>query len=238
MQINRDSALKFGIILGLLSLIGCRLGNRVEYPPNPDQISGYYSTAAQFMKLCINAEETRCTEVSAHQAPPEIAAVMTDPVALILKDPSTGRASWVGTDGQNYSLPVTVGSDQSLSFLGSSAPQVLWADEKCTSQLWLEEKGGLNSADKGKAWGKSTLSGRAELDVQVIRIFDGDCKASLKEMQICYQDSTQCGGSSDEENTAYQEYIKSIFDRHIEEGLLTAEEIPSITQIGYQVFYQ
>ena len=234
-----------GALIGAAALLaGCpRLGNNVVHNENPDKISGYYESQAQSLELCSQnspTAKTLCSQVAANLVPAMIGSVITNPLALIVKDLASGKAYFVGLGGDQPALPVYVDpTDLTLSFLGSTGSEMLWTDEACTTKLYIEEHG-LVSRGKGPftSGSKLSLSGRVQLEVDVIRAFEGSCTDSLAAMAKCYDQAKYCGGSTDSENAANQAWVQSLFDANIRAGTMTVSDIPTVTRTAYHVSYQ
>jgi len=241
---NRKHA-GLGALIGAAALLaGClRLGNNVVQSENPDKVTGYYESQAQTLELCSQnspTTQTMCSKVATNLVPSMIGSVMTNPLALIVKDLSTGKAYFVGLNDSQPALPVYVDTkDLSLSFIGSTGSEVLWTDETCTTKLYIEEQGTVVQG-KGPftSGSKLSLSGRVNLEVDVIRVFEGTCSDSLTKMAKCYEQLKNCGGATDAENTANQAWVQSLFDAYIQAGTMTLGDIPTVTRTAYHVSYQ
>ncbi len=236
---------ELGALVGAAALLtGClRLGNNVVQNENPDKITGYYESQAQSLELCSQnspTAKTLCSPVATNLVPAMIGSVLTNPLALIVKDLSIGKAYFVGLNESQPALPVYVDPKSlDLSFIGSTGSEILWADEACTTKLYIEEEGAvIRGKGPFTSGSKLSLSGRVQLEVDVIRVFEGSCSDSLTQMAKCYEHAKYCGGATDAENSANQAWVQSLFDAYIQAGTMTLADIPTVTRTAYHVSYQ
>ncbi|MEK7690425.1 MAG: hypothetical protein AAB425_05330 [Bdellovibrionota bacterium] len=234
----------FTIALIATSATSCRVGNKVEYAPQPDTLknkSGYYETELKSLRFCAVTEETICTETVLESAPELITSIMGNPVALIVKEESTGEGYLVNpADDTPTGLPIFVDKDNKLTASGAWPSEVFWKDEKCTSTLFLLEDGSISryaSASTGAAG--YPISGRMEIEVQVILQIDGDtCKDELTKAALCHEDATLCEEATEAENTVSHDQLQAMFKPYIDAGTMTAADIPGITILAYSVYYK
>jgi hypothetical protein len=239
--VGRGSLGACAAILLITGASGCRLGNRIENTPNPDQVTGLYESAFQSLTFCAAHSATVCQPAAVSEVPSLVSGVMTNPVALVLGDSKTGSGYVVATDGSDLALKTFISQKtQSVSYLASTQQGTLWADPGCLTQLHLEQSGTYTRSTHSS--NGIDVSGDLALRVQVVRrIFPktgGDCTPTLQALQSCYDDVTTCGGSSPSENQALQEEIQAMFDPYIQAGAMTAGDIPQITHLTYEVVYQ
>ena len=81
-------------------------------------------------------------------------------------------------------------------------------------------------------------SGRIQLKVQVIEAFEGTCGPTLQSMSDCYQDATLCGEATTAENLQLQTQIQEMFNPYIDAHAMSASDIPSLSNIAYEVQYE
>ncbi len=234
------------LYVGLLSFIaswaistmtGCRFGNHVESSAPSDTISGYYDAQAQSLTFCASHGTTNCQAAATNLVPALIAEELTNPTVLIVTDKVSGSAYF--TSNARTSLPVTVDiANKTLRFLGYTGAETLWLDDVCTSRTYLEESGSIQPAPANPVAGTGALTrGKIQLKVQVITTFDGTCGPSLQQMSDCYQDRTTCGGSNDGENRVLQSHVQNIFETYIQANVMSANDIPSMTSVAYEIQY-
>lgn len=220
-------------------LTGCRLGNHVEQLSQTDKVSGYYETQPQTLKFCATHGSVDCKPATTNKIPGLLSQIFSNPVALILQNPSTGRAAFTRPKGDGSALPVYLGSDGRLSYLVSTSPQIIWKDRACTGQLFLAESGKILKDTGPYTSGTSLpLSGRIQLQVQVINSFDGNCGPTLTALYRCYLSASQCGGTSPGENQQQQQEVQDLFGPYIDAGAMAPADIPNTSYLAYEVFYQ
>lgn len=235
------SYLLSGTVAILLSwmLSGCRFGNNVVTPENPDPITGYYQTQPQSLQFCVTftSSATECRNVSTNQVPSLISQVLTQPVALQVTDPNHGEALFFDPFGNGTALPISIDlSNLELSYLGYGNPTPLWSDENCTSQLFIESEGAITKTDPTEVSGLTT-KGRIGLSIEVFEIYQGSCTNDLLEIEDCYSDANQCNGSTSSENAALQESVQNYFNPYIESGAMSSDDISDVSSLGYSVNY-
>ena len=240
-QLNWFYYLVTGTVAIIISWLftGCRFGNNIERPSNPDTISGYYQTQPQTLQFCATHTTTKCNEVITNQIPQLISQVMSNPVALVMQDLSTGDAVLVAPKGDGSALPVIVTPKNTLELNRSTRSSVLWDDRDCTFKIYVIEAGALTKESTPiTVGGGLPLSGRVQLDVQILTAFDAKCKASLDKMASCYQDKDTCGGSTDADNKSLQGSVQDLFNPYIEAKVMQVSDIPYISATGYEVLYK
>jgi hypothetical protein len=221
------------------ALGGCRFGNHVETPPDPDQISGYYATSPQSLTFCASHGTTSCAPAAPNLVPDTLADAMSNPVALILQDLESGSAYLASTAGTGAALPVFASPDGVLSFLGSTGKETLWRDPACTTQLFIEEDGTwTKSANAGTSASGKPLSGRVQLRIQIIRTIDGTCGPTLQEIADCYANASLCGGADATENAELQAAVQYLFNDYIQSGTMASTDIPNVSALAYEVSYE
>lgn len=228
-------------------LSGCRIGNYTSPTTPPDPISGYYDANPQSLQFCValssNSTSAACANASPSQIPVFISQEITDPVAIVLQNASTGDAVFTAISGGTTALPVTVGSDDvTLSYTNATTPQTLWKDPTCTTSTYLAEQGSIVPGAGHAVAGSTRLTqGSITLTVQVIQTFDSttaSCTSELQSMSQCYQDVTQCGGTDSGSNQQLQSQVQSLFEPYIQAGAMAASDIPTATAVSYEVHYQ
>ena len=237
-----------------ITLSGCRIGNHETAAPNSDPYSGYYGTAPQAMKLYAtytpqntSTPQTTSESVSPSQTPEELATFFTDPLAFKVNTSTNTSAFIITPANPNSGLSVTFSAtDQSFSLSGSFQPSTLWSDPNCTIEDFLDFNGNLaplgSTPNPMNAMGTSfTLLGRITMDVRLEKKFLPDlitCSASLQAMYSCYQNVSNCMGSSLSDQQMNLLIVQSLFDPFIQAGAMSASDIPFTTSVAYEVTYQ
>lgn len=237
------------LALSLFLLSGCRLGN-LFLPGNSnsnsyssgrssDGVSGYYVAEPQTLKFYATQTNTIEKDASLDQIPALIGQYISNPVALILQDPSTGQAAFTTPQG-SQGFPTNVDSNLKINFLGTTQPKLFWMDPACKKHLEVSESGQVIRSNQVVApfGNKLPLAGKIELTIQVIYQFEGDCTASFSAIHLCYLDSNQCGGSDSKTNSQLQAIAVKTFAPWIDSQTIQVSDIPYLTQLSYEVSYQ
>ncbi|MGK5085164.1 hypothetical protein WDW37_17895 [Bdellovibrionota bacterium FG-1] len=233
-----------GALLTVLS--GCKLGNNIAAPTSSptDPVTGFYGTQPQTLTFCASHPATECNSVATNQIPQLIATEMTNPVAFILADATTGQAEIVDYTLGKTALPIWMDTDNTtLSLVENFAPNPIWQDGKCTMRLYLEEEGTLVPGESKPVPNTTRFTmGRITLTIRVTQVFEnasvGACQTTLQAMSNCYQDISQCGGADAAANKALQTEVQNIFETYIQAKVITAAEIATATNIAYEIQYQ
>ena len=223
------------------AMTGCRFGNKVERSETAvdDGFTGYYQTRPQSLRFCVTDEtDTQCASAQTNLVPPTVSNVVSNPVALLLEEGGGGNALLFDPYGNGSALPVFVDTATgALSYIGYTAEEILWEDAACTTTLYVEEEGQSVQDFLGDILGLP-VRGRISLNVSIFSTYDGDCTADLNVISDCYQDSKDCGGADDEENSMLQLVVQQVFSPYIDAGVLTPGTIPEILSLGYEVSYE
>ncbi|MFZ9595487.1 MAG: hypothetical protein ACO3A2_05355 [Bdellovibrionia bacterium] len=223
---------------------GCRMGNFQQTrsrSSGSDSISGYYATSPDTLKFYV-ATTTGLIEKSAPLTllPSEMTQVVTNPVALILTQASTGAARLINPTGQSY-LPIFVNSDQTLSYAGNSEPAPFFLDPACKSSLEIVEWGKVNpNRDASLAPSSPTLAllGTLELTVQVMKTLSGECEATLLQLSACAQSAQNCGGTTEAQNQELHTWAEELFEPWILSGALSLADLPQMHAFAYEVTFK
>lgn len=232
----------FALIMGW-AFTGCRFGNDTVPPPpppeNPDQTTGYYRLNPQFVNLCATTGATNCKTMGVNMIPGDVAQALSNPVALIMQDLSTGEAALVDSRGSGGYLPIYVQSDNSVSMSGYYPSETLFLDTACTSTLYLVESGDIQKYDpKSVDSDGRTISGEMHLRVQLVTTFDGSCDATLSLMKACYLNEADCGGATATANTQLHQTVLSVFGDYLDNAVMTADDIPLVSALTRDITYR
>lgn len=227
------------------TLTGCVFGNHIIPATNPDTISGYYSTQAQTLKFftTVNGQDASA-DAPVTQIPSSVSAILTNPLWVQLQDPSTGAAQMSSPSDPSQYLAVDFQSDnQTFGINGSYNPATLWTNPGCTIQEYIEVTGRIEppgDAPSSMAFlGTSyEIAGQVSMDVWIEQRISGNCAWSLQAVSACYQDVSQCGGATSQDNQASQEYVQQLFSPYVQAGILTAQDIQTVSDIAFQISYQ
>jgi len=237
--------LDFVFILAITgsTMTACRVGNNVTQAPaapNPDTISGYYETQPQTLHFCVTINgESQCKPAAINLIPSALTSVFTDPVILLMDNLNTGSANFVDSDTATNALPIGVdGTKLSLAGKGSS-PSSFFGSQKCYSQLYVSEEGSFDQSQiSSRTINGHPMSGRIQLDVQVIESIEGDCVGLLQSAGACALDALQCGGATTAENNSIQEEVLYRFKPYLDSGAMTVNDIANVSMLAYEVTYQ
>jgi hypothetical protein len=211
----------------------------VEEAAQPSTINGYYITAAQSLIYCASHGTTVCQGAHLSKVPWDVAAVMTNPVALLMKDSSTGAGYLAASDESGYALQTFISeATGQLSLISSTSKATLWTDPACQTQIFLEETGSFAKQEGLTSTTGLPISGTLSLTLQMVRTFTGDCTSTLAELQACYSSAAACGGTSESENEALHQSVAGLFAPYIEAGAMSTGDIPTLTSLAYEVSYQ
>jgi hypothetical protein len=237
----------FKMLVAILTLStcgsACRFGNHVSdsdtSASTSDPITGYYETQAKTLTFCAEGATTQCVDSPLTQIPAFFKAAVTNPVALLLEDASTGAGYILASDGSGYNLPTAFSSTANINYSGATTPDTLWDDSACKTSIQLDETGTLSkTASSDTSADGLPLSGAVTLTLTLVQSFEGDCSSSLTSMQGCMTDPSLCGGTSDEENVAYLQAVQDFFAPYLTSGVITSSDIPQLTSLSYEVTYE
>lgn len=246
-KINWISYLYYGGIAIFLSWVttGCRFGSQVQQSPNPDHFSGYYMIGAESLTFFVTTRSGTTYNTTQKSAPvslipTEVSQVLTNPVALLLSDPNSGSANWISPLSTQSTLPVTVNQDSTLSFLGSTSDAPFIQNTDCLSHLEVSETGNLvKTSNLPSLPGNSLpLSGKVQLDIQVITQFQGNCDALFQFIGNCLQEVTACGAQSPTDNTTIQNYLYGFLAPWLQSQAIATSDIPNLVNLAYEVKYE
>jgi hypothetical protein len=215
------------------ALSGCRFGNReVDQAQSSDGVTGYYETQPQTMNYCAAIPAETCKSVSTNQIPADFSSILTNPVALLLQDASTGKSILFPPSDGTYGIPIFANTDQTLSVLRSSSPSTTWDDSACT-RTDEELIQGAFARNNGPftSGSKLPLSGRISLDITYTITFAGSCGPSMQAMADCYADASKCG-------THQQSEASTLFAPYVNAGSLGTADLSKVTTLGYEISYQ
>ena len=236
-QVQRTLAL----ILIFLSLQACRFGNRTIAAQSPsDGVSGYYATSAESLILYATMDQTHSQEASPINAPPDIRLYLSNPVALILSNPSTGDSILVPPESKN-GFPIRIDlKTLTFSYIGGLGSRALWNDVDCTLSTEILMQGNIrrDTSMSHMIQNQYPLSGRLKIQIQVIHHIEGNCELSLKHLASCYQDSAQCGGSSARENSQLKEQAQSLLSSWVKAKAIDLEQITRLENFAYELDYE
>jgi hypothetical protein len=228
----------------LLSMQGCRVGNRVSSTQSSDPVTGYYGTEPQSLKFCVGGAAAKCSTGLLKDVPALISKHLTNPVALIMEDTNTGEAILTGYTGVNSAIPVWIDSDnKTLYYVNSFLPQSLWRNSTCNSHLFLEQTGEIIAGESISVPNSTRKTrGRVSLKLTLTYLFEdglaGSCHDTLVAMSQCYNDVNLCGGVDSAQNQTLQLEVKTLFQPYISSQALSPSDIPKMNSMAYEVEYR
>jgi len=235
------SLLLSGSIAVILSWVasGCRVGDQVVAQPNPDQYSGFYLAQPQELKFTATTDKTLSKDAPLSSIPTEIGQYISNPVAFLLQDLKTGSAVLADPAG-SQGFPITFNPDLTLTYQGTTTPSTFWHDKECQTYLEVLENGTLSKTVTGHIPAGNTrkIMGEIHLTVQVNTLFNGNCRATFQSLANCYQDASQCEGSSSTENLQNQSAVIENFRPLLESETITPADIANLVNYSYEVSYQ
>lgn len=237
------------LILLPLALAGCRFGNyRKEQPqPKPSYTLEFFETNPERLTLCAattQKDEVTCADTNPNPVPGLLAQFMGNPLGIQIRNSSVAGVQ-VATlfdpyypSDQKPGFPMELeAATGRLGFSGYENPSPLLDDPKCTSQFFLTADGQI-IRETPRETSELTLSGRVTMNFQLYSTYDGECEKTLSLLHACYFDANQCDRGSAAENEKLQTAIQNMFEPYITGGVMTAEDIPYVIGIGYQVSYE
>ena len=249
----------YTVLIITASGTGCRLGNQVVNPPNPDPYTGYYETQPRTLAFCsmhpdnVNPTEI-CKSTTTDFIPTFVNAAMTNPLAFGALSQPTGTthgtaALYPYNLNKDVALPVDFDTNFNLNFNGQTLPSTLFVNnDGCTIQLVLSEQGAVTRYPSVKTVTVAGLGlptqGSVTLTTTVLYQLAGNCGQTLALMQSCYGDTTKCGASDPDPNLVTQEnvdrhaYCVDMFQPYIDAQAMTSDDIPKVQYFGYEVSYQ
>ncbi|MBU6374566.1 MAG: hypothetical protein KGQ59_01090 [Bdellovibrionales bacterium] len=226
-------------LFAVLALGGCRFGNQIVQAEDPTGLSGYYKTEAKQMSICtiLQTGDWRCTFASTGLIPGTIQNIMTNPV-YVSANTAKATAFLVSNnlDTSNY-FQMDLGKTGELtSEVSVGSSKALWNDEACQSQLQLGKEGKIHVGTKQKQ-NSFEVSGSVEFAVSVVTSLVGDCTPTLTDLKSCFQDVNLCPGSNANEKEQQQQSVQDYFAPYIDHGVLTLDEIPQLSAMGWEATY-
>lgn len=234
----------------LLTLTGCRLGNRVQRAAQPESITGLYGTEPTSFEVCVGFKGggEACVSPNTNLIPAEIGAVFSNPVGVIV-DEKTGDALFTNpfySSSNAPALPTFLELPaKTISFQGAGQQPTVpteWLPpevDDCITRLDVVETGVLTDKDKGKVMYESELSGRVELEVTVMRTFVGnECEDTIAFLEDCYADASLCMGTGPAQNSARQVEVAGLYHLFLESGAMLPSQIGGVIQRKYKVQYR
>ncbi len=222
-------------------LSGCRLGNHLELPQNPDQISGYYETAPQSFEVCATYDHSSCNlNTPVNQIPSMPAVIMSNPVILLMKDLKTGEALLGDSRGSGYAIRIFADESGRLTDERHFNPSTFWVDEPCYWQESIVEEGTYSKNSPGVSVSNQEpkISGKIELSFEYYFQFFGTCDQTLGTLYSCYLDPNKCGDTDSAKNAKYHLFTKSIFDLYLAAQVMQETDIKTAKALYFKVLYK
>ncbi len=231
------------------ALTGCRLGNRLEKITTPDDLSGYYEVTPKTLQFCASTSTvSRCEEVGVEELPAILQVMMTDPVHLkrlsIATSDYTGDLEFRNTLTGNDAIAIGGVYDKTGAIGVGASVTPEWtihetSTTSCKGAHRLTVLGTFSryASPKPIAEGR-TASGRLNVTIEGSIRPTGLCQQTLPYFSACYSDADACEGSTAEENQALQAFVRSIFERWVDAGAISAQDIADLTELAYIAQYE
>lgn len=245
MKSNHAQKWALYLILGTaaVSVSSCRLGNRVGAATSQSQlddgVTGFYSSQLRRVQFCATLTTgTTCKdEPRLGNAPYEVSDTMSNPVALILYKGSKTEGVLSHNSLQGGRLPINISGTTSLTFNGTGSFELI-PGFSCDGVLALDEQGAVSQHSSTQEISGYPVRGNMILEFIVRRTWDAAaCQTALQYLKSCYDNVANCtqGPATDtQENHAYmQDWV----DSYIAAGALTANDIPQLQGLSYQLWY-
>lgn len=239
------SLIALAFALSLLGFGGCRFGNNSSsstggtdentgntkngpssgYKDHPEQLAIAYPTETRALRFCYMdiTENVLCSDRTAEETPPLVAEVFRSGTIVSWENLETSHAKVQHPDFPNHSMPITLDAESGqFEFQGSSKATTLWLDVNCRTQTKIKIEGLLKPTEP-----------RLLANVQVTQVFDGPCADSMRGVQNCIADLTQCEGETPEENEALHEIYSRVFGIALGDNGVPSEQWSSTRAFAY-----
>ena len=231
-------ALMVSFVFGVLS--GCRIGNNqvTTTTTGGDTISGYYETLPQSLSLSVTTgTQTTTKSVTTNFMPSWLTTVMTDPLAIVIQNPVNGQGLITNQAGTNgFSIFVT-GANTSLAY--SENYTTPWMTN-CTENDSGVRQGSYTQYGTGakQVAGVSSL-GRVSMSITNTFGWTGtDCPSLATIFYNCFLNQDNCWDTTAVDRENDNTGLHSIYDPFINSGVMTVDQIKTVTGLSYQVNYQ
>lgn len=228
----------------ILVLAGCRLGNHADAPTQPNQGSIVHSelfatTVSHFKTYAYYSDNTYSSNQNANlvKVPTEILSVFTNPVYWnTYQDTEQTQFFW---DNARSTLPFVTAADASGQIHAettASSPIKLYQNPTCLTQTQTLQQGGFDRSHPtattlAGATSASVVSGRLQLDVTRIQVFQGDCAADLQTLANCYSNGSGCDADQLSRAKLFDLYVAGT-------GVLNIQDATRIIGLAYIVHFE
>jgi len=234
----------------LFTLSSCQFGNFSENSDGngdgqatPDLVGDeYHRTAAESVEFCVTltgAQDPRCVQVAANQAPYPFSAIITNPTRFVWHK-QTGEAIIASSDGQGQ-LGATVDLN-TMAFSGDAEyePYYFWREmpDSCVSYESYDWSGQVH---EGAASGEEAgfpVSGRIHVDINANISHKGICDDQLQEMEDCFLNEEDCPVDPQFTKAVLYQATTNWFGIWVSAGALEPSEISEIASMSYKLSYR
>jgi hypothetical protein len=236
---------KASVLLGLIpAFSGCRLGNQTIYPEVNQKrslgpINGYYVANPTTLTLYATTTQTQMKSAPITQIPEMISKTITNPVGIAIQNGLTGEAVFF-SPSTNLAFPIDIQPNMRLTYARDTTQKTFWKDPDCQKYLQIYQDGQvlINPSVSPPPGTTLSLAGSIQLSIQIIHTFEGNCAPTFQSLYLCYQNSTQCGGSDPVTNTHLQAKVIQTFAPWIQSQTIEVSDIPHLTNFAFEVSYQ
>ncbi len=235
-------SLRWVIVPALITMVfaGCRFGNsesnhdRVRYTCR--DLSQYYRTQYINTTLCSTHNGVqKCGGGTTADIPTRLIQIMTDPIALILVDPT-------GTPEKgNAQILNRQQADGIKTYIQSSSGQVDYRPEgskgallsdfpDCLSTLTERHTGTVSRSQYGEVNGGYLTCGSTDFTLELGTEFSPECGTVLKILRDCYTEFEKCDGLDQEE-------VRAIFEPFIDAGTMPVDGILNTQKLHIRFHY-
>lgn len=220
---------------------GCRFGNRVENKAPVRTTNGYYELVPTAQRICaaIGGADQCVNQTGTFEIPDGWSLALTNPAIFVMQDQSkiTGAAVIASTIDTKYGLNVEVISQGNFKFGPKTSVEQLWVDEACTIVRAVQATGTHQMLAAQKRVGDFLINGKLTLGLEMASYLEGDCSATLVDLNACYTDETKCKGDTTEQNKNTQAAVQDFFKLYIDAGVMTVNDIPAFQGFYYKTEY-
>jgi hypothetical protein len=234
----------------LITMSGCRLGNHIDNGPTPDiGASGYYSTRPT--SYTVSTSQTtgsgHLLNMSVASVPSILSSYFTDPTTLVLQDATSGKYAVFPpsmTGPSSYQAIYVAANGKAFSVSEETGWATAWTDSTCQINTTYTLMGTINPLGAGDpstistSVGRIPLTGRLSVKATYETAFQGDCSASWRGMQDCYQTLSSCPGSTAADQGDAQDVAQATYKFWVQAGALSPNEIGTTNDLRFDVSFQ
>lgn len=263
MSRNYDLGWLSYLLSGTLAMVmswaftGCKLGNdETKSDTRLEVQSGVFQTTPTSLSVCralVGENGSWCGKIEPQSGvelseviPGRAGEIMKNPVGLLIPDLQEGFAFFIDPNAEgsvtvNESIPTFIATNGEFeASTGTSLLPVeskrVWRDSSCPYGVYIQNEG---SVTMRKVSDESPYFGTARMNLDLRYVFpESECDVALEEMERCYKDPSDCSGASAEEDEANYNTVLNLFLYYVGVGLISADDISELQELGYLISYE